>query len=334
MRPSSGDALAEPIAAPTAPEAAPTAPPTPSFARVVLLRLEAAAFLTLALMAVIFWVRLPLSLPSEDDYRAAAQDIGSRAAQGDAVLLDPHWAERARLFLQGTPVLNLARKPVREDLRGYGHVFLLSLPDLPRSDQAGAFTFLESIKFRRAEEPRRHGRLTVTLFENTELERPTFDFTSEVAGAQVYIRRPDGSREICPAMGGRHPCPRAGWINVGEEIKEIDSKPFRCLWAHPAGSEPLVVEYPDAPLGKTLDVVGGIVGQIVYRHESYGTLTLTVKIDGNLAASVEFPPGVPGERRRAIDTSAQAGGRHLVQFEVSAPNPDMRHFCFAAEAYP
>jgi hypothetical protein len=292
------------------------------------------AFVALTVLAIVFWVRLPGSLPTEEDYRAAAQDIGARASPRDAVLLDPHWAERARLFVTGLPVLNLARRPSREDLRGYGRLFVLSLPDLPRSDQERTFAFLESNRFRRAEEPRRHGQLTVTAFENTQVERPSFDFTHEVPGAKVYIRRPDGSEEICPTAGARHPCPRAGWINVGEEIKEIDSKPFRCLWAHPAGSEPLVVEYPDAPLGRTLDVVGGIVGQIVYRRESYGTLTLTVKIDGNLAASIEFPPGAPGERRRDIDTSALAGTRHLVQFEVAAPNPDMRHFCFAAEAYP
>jgi hypothetical protein len=174
----------------------------------------------------------------------------------------------------------------------------------------------------------------VALFENSQLERPSFDFTGEVQGATVYIRRPDGSAELCPAVGRRHPCPRAGWINVGEETKEIDRKPFRCLWAHPAGSEPLVVEYPEAPLDRRLEVMGGIVGQIVYRREQYGTVTLSVKIDGTLVAAIEFPPGVPGERRRAIDTSALAGSRHKVQFEITAPNPDMRHFCFDAGAYP
>ena len=324
--------VAEPLASPT-PDAV-TPPPAPPLARPLALRLEAALFVAAALLSLLFWLRLPHTLPSDDDWRAAAADVAARAAPGDAVLLDPHWAERARLFVTGLPVLNLARHPVREDLRGYGRLFVLSLPDLPRSEPERTFGFLESVRFKRAEEPRRHGRIAVTLFDNTRVERPSFDFTGQVAQANVYIRRPDGSAEVCPRNGERHPCPRAGWINVGAEIKEIAFKPQRCLWAHPAGSEPLVVEYPDAPLGRTLEVMGGIVGQIVFRHEHYTTLTLRVKIDDKLAAEIEFPPGEPGERRRSIDTALLAGTRHRVQFEVTAPNPDMRHFCFDAGAYP
>lgn len=334
--------LAEPLAPsdnaalppPPPPPEAPAAPAPPSLARTLLLRGEAALFLVAALLSLAFYLRLPATLPSEEDYRAAAADLAARSAPGDAVLLDPHWAERARLFVHGLPVLNLARDPVREDLRGFGRLFVLSLPDLPRADQEGTFAFLERARFRRLEEPRRFGNLEVTLFENLQPERPSFDFTGEVARAKVYLRRPDGSQELCPRVGNRHPCPRAGWINVGEEIKEIAFKPQRCLWAHPAGSEPLVVEYADAPLGRTLDVTGGIVGQIVFRRESYKTVTLRVKIDGALVAEIEFPPGEPGARRRSIDTSAMAGTRRLVQFEVSAPDPNMRHFCFDAGAFP
>jgi len=340
--------LAEPLAdssapAPPAPDApgAPAAPPVPAPAPppptplgAAMLRLEAAAFVAAARLSIVFYLRSPATLPSEADYRAAAQRIEGEARDGDAVLLDPHWAERARLFVKGVPVLNLHRHPVREDLRGHARLFVLSLPDLPRSDPARTFATLEGFQFKRAGEPERFGGLAVTRFDNARLERPSFDFVSQVAGAKVYLRRGDGSQELCPERGGRHPCPRAGWINVGAEIKEIDSKPLRCLWAHPAHHDPLVIEYPEAPLGRSLDVVGGIVGQIVYRVERYGTVKLAVKIDDRLQAELDFAPGKPGERRRSIDTSAFAGTAHKVQFEVSADNPDMRHFCFAAGAYP
>ncbi|MGC4122675.1 MAG: hypothetical protein QM765_50510 [Myxococcales bacterium] len=333
--------MAEPLAdspapAPPPPPAAPPAPAParPSLFGAVMLRLEAVAFVAAALLSILFYLRLPSTLPSEADYRAAAQEIAAAAKDGDAVLLDPHWAERARLFVQNVPVLNLHRHPVRDDLRGYGHLFVLSLPDLPRSNQGATFELLDSFKFKQAGAPKRFGELTVTQFDNTRLERPSFDFVSEVARAKVYFRRGDGSEELCPERNGRHPCPRAGWINVGVEVKEIDSKPLRCLWAHPAHNDPLVIEYAGTVLGKSLDVVGGIVGQIVYRVEKYGTVKLAVKIDGKLQAEIDFPPGKPGEKRRSIDTAALAGTPHLVQFEVSADNPDMRHFCFAAGAYP
>jgi len=327
-------APAAPTAPPDAPPVAlPASPPPPTLAQAVLRRLEAVLFVTAAVLACVHYARLPSTLPSDSDYQAASAELNTRARPGDAVLLDPHWAERVRLYVTAVPVLNLARNPTREDLRGYDRLHVLSLPDLPRSDQPGTFRFLETSKYRRAEEPKRFGHLTVTTFENTRVERPSFDFTHEVPQAKVYIRRGQGE-ELCPLRGNRHPCPSAGWINVGEELKEIAFKPQRCLWAHPAGSDPLVVEYPAAPLAKTLEIMGGIVGQIAFRTEKYGTVVLRVKIDGNLVAEIEFPPGQPGERRRSIDTSALAGSTHRVEFEISANNPDMRHFCFDAGAYP
>ena len=299
-----------------------------------LARLEAAAVVAAALLALVFWARLPGQLPSEDDWRSAARSIAAQARDGDAVLLDPHWAERARLFVTTTPVLDLSVDPSREDLARFARVFVLSLPELPRSDREGTFAFLESARLRRAGEPEPHGRASVTLFENLQREVPSFDFTAAVAGARVYIRRGDGSQEACPRAGERHPCPRASWIDVGAEIKEIDRKPHRCLWAHPAGSEPLVVEYPAVTLGRELKVMGGIVGQIAYRTERYGTVHLEVRIDGRLQTGLEFPPGRPGVRRRGLDTRALAGTVHAVSFEVRADNPDLRHFCFDAGIYP
>jgi len=303
-------------------------------ARSVLAHVEAALFVAAALLSLAFYLNAPSALPSEDDYRQAARAIAARAGPGDAVLLDPYWAERARLFVRNLPVLNLGRHPTREDLRGYGRIFAFLLPDLPRSSPERAFRFLTQSRFRRVEEPKRYGAIAVALFENTQVERPSFDFTGEVARAKVYIRRSDGSEDVCPPVAGRHPCPRASWINVGPEIKEIAFKPQRCLWAHPAGREPLVVEYPEVPLGRSLDVMGGIVGQIVFRREHYATVSLDVKIDGALAAQLDFPPGELGERRRSIDTAPFAGGLHRVQFEISAPDPSMRHFCFDAGVYP
>lgn len=331
MNPSASP-LPEPSRAPEAGAGAPAPGPGPAPLG-MLLRLEAALAVAAALFALLFWLRLPSRLPSPRDWEDAARDIGSRAGPGDAVLLDPHWAERARLFVTAAPVLNLGRSPTRDDLAGYRRILLLSLPDLPRSDLAASLQRLEGMRFRRVDGPARHGALALTVLENQAVERPSFDFTGEIAQAKVYIRRPDGSEELCPLVDGRHPCPRAGWLNVGVETKEIALKPVRCLWAHPAGREPLVVEYPAAPLASALRVMGGLVGQVAFRTEQYAPVLLEVKIDGRQVAQLEFPPGAPGERRREIDTRALAGTRHLVQFEVSAADPGMRHFCFDAGAY-
>ncbi len=289
--------------------------------------------IAVALLAWIFWIRLPSQLPTRDDWEAMARDIAAQAGPLDAVLLDPHWAEQARLFVRAAPVLNLGRSPAREDLAAYRRILLLSLPDLPRSDLPSAIHRLEDLRFHKAHGPVRHGALALTVLENDELELAAFDFTGEIAKARVFIRRPDGSEEVCPLIGDRHPCPRASWISVGVETKEIAFKPLRCLWAHPAGSEPLVVEYPDVQLRSEIRIRGGLVGQIAFRTEHYATVHLVVKIDGERVGELSFPPGAPGERRRTIDTRSLSGTRHQLRFEVSAADPSMRPFCFDAGAY-
>jgi len=313
-------------------EPAPTHADAPVSGPSILRNLEAAAVLAAALLALLFHLRLPSALPSEADYRSLGAIIEEQAREGDAVLLDPHWAERARLFVSTVPVLNLARTPAIEDLDRFQRLFVLSLPALPRSSSADVRALLSSGGFREVR-TQVQGNLSLSVFENGARATPLYDFTDRVVDARVYIRRPDGSEEACPLQGQRHPCPRAGWLNVGAEIKEIAFKPFRCLWAHPAGSEPLVVEYPHVKLGRSLRVTGGIVGQIAFRTERYATVTLAVKIDGESVAIIDFPPGQPGERRRTIDTSRFEGAEHDVRFEVSAPDPGMRHFCFDAGVY-
>ena len=319
--------VAEPVSAPAGP------PSRADKVRDVALRLEAIALICAGLASILFYVFTPRALPSTGDYEGLAAALKSQLAPGDAILLDPHWAERLRLFVTGAPILNLDRNPTREDLYRYRRVFLVSLPELPRSHRDAAIALLESFRFRKLEGPKDFGKLSLTVFENAALQTPSFDFTSEVAYAKVYIRRGDGTEELCPLVNGRHPCPRAGWINVGAETKEIAFKPYRCVWAHPAGTERLVVEYANVPLGKELRVMGGIVGQIAFRRESYGVTNLDVKIDGQRIGDIAIPPGMVGEQRRTLDTARLAPGPHQVAFEVWAENPDMRHFCFDAGAY-
>ncbi|HEX8699767.1 MAG TPA: hypothetical protein VF815_13070, partial [Myxococcaceae bacterium] len=52
-----------------------------------------------ALLCLLFYVRLPQRLPTEADYAAVKARIQAELRPGDAVLLFPWWAERARLYV-------------------------------------------------------------------------------------------------------------------------------------------------------------------------------------------------------------------------------------------
>lgn len=62
--------------------------------------LELGGLLLVALLCLLFHLRLPGRLPSEADYRAAAERLQAEGQPGDAVLLFPWWAERARVYLE------------------------------------------------------------------------------------------------------------------------------------------------------------------------------------------------------------------------------------------
>jgi hypothetical protein len=88
-----------------------------------------------ALLAIVSTCARPRPCPPRADYRPPPEDR-SEARDGDAVLLDPHRAERAACSSRACPC-STARHPVREDLRGTPGLRAL-LPDLPPPDHSRA----------------------------------------------------------------------------------------------------------------------------------------------------------------------------------------------------
>src|SRR5512138_365707 len=81
--------------------------------------------------AIVAQARLPGRLPSARDWDAVRALVERDARPGDAVVLSPPWAERAREVLPAaTPVLARARW-AGEDMLGVKRVWLLSVPRAP-----------------------------------------------------------------------------------------------------------------------------------------------------------------------------------------------------------
>ncbi|HEX7623522.1 MAG TPA: hypothetical protein VF400_08125, partial [Anaeromyxobacteraceae bacterium] len=85
----------------------------------------------LGLYGLSFQATLPRRLPSPSDWQAAAAHLAREARAGDAVVLAPWWAERARAVLPpALPVLAFPRL-AGEDLPGLRRLWLLALPAAP-----------------------------------------------------------------------------------------------------------------------------------------------------------------------------------------------------------
>src|SRR5512138_3093726 len=80
---------------------------------------------------VLAQARLPARLPSSLDWAAARTLVERDARPGDAVVLSPAWAERARQVLPASVPVLARRRYAGEDLIGVRRVWLLSMPRAP-----------------------------------------------------------------------------------------------------------------------------------------------------------------------------------------------------------
>ncbi|AKQ64382.1 hypothetical protein A176_001294 [Myxococcus hansupus] len=275
-----------------------------------------------------FHLRLPGRLPSEADYQAAAQRLQAEGQPGDAVLLFPWWAERARIFVPpAMPVYGYLGSDT-DDLSAHPRVWVLGQPELPRSDEAG---FLKAfLPGRRAVgEASRHGTLTLTPYENG-LHRPRrFTATDAYAKARVYLEQPDGTRRDCPFDGKVHRCPGPAHLYVAPEWHEIRYEPRRCLWMHaPGGKQRLVAELDGVPGGLGLRLEGGIIFEHAFPKDArLSTTHLGVEdvTAGTGLLSLAIPPGMEGVQK--AEARLPEGGPRTVKIWVQADNADRRQVC-------
>ncbi|MGZ3459850.1 MAG: hypothetical protein ACXU86_15245, partial [Archangium sp.] len=228
---------------------------------------ELGGLVLVALACLVFQLRLPGRLPSEQDYRTVADWLRAEARPGDAVLLFPWWTEKARLYLPPElPVYGYLGSD-RDDLSAHPRVWVLGQPELPKADDAG---------FRAAFLPgrtavgtaRRAGNLELTLYENGRYRPRRFVASEAYAKARVYLESPDGTRRDCPFDGSVHRCPGPPHLYVAPEWHEIYYQPRHCLWMHaPGGKQRLVAEFDGVPAGTELRLEGGIIFEYAVRHE-------------------------------------------------------------------
>jgi hypothetical protein len=281
-----------------------------------------------ALISIVFWLRLPGRMPTDDDYRRANDLIASHLQPGDIIVLAPFWAQRGRQFLTAAPTY--AGYDLDDKYPGTHRQWLVALPDVPRFSLAETRDQLLS-RGHSAGAGERVGELYVEPFA-IEGPKSVYSFLEHVPDAQVTIG--GGRNEVCRDLPhGLHQCPHGDWNRVQAGWHEMDERPVHCVWAHPIGQDPVQITYRDVPIprGSHFAGWGAFVGQAAATPNG-APVTMTIDVEGQPATSVTFTNQFG--KQPFEQTLPRDAEKATVTLSVTTPNAGMRHFCFDAWIQP
>jgi len=268
-------------------------------------------------------------LPRPLDWAAAAALLERDARPGDAVVVSPAWAERAREILPAiAPVLHRPRA-AGDDLPGVRRVWLLSLRGMPGRRDAGSSHAtrpgalpalrLGSLELGREDLadpllpiaflPDRVDSLSVsTGGADCERDRAAFLCPPPPAGVDAAVR--EG-----PAAAG----PGAAPVRVERTLREVDGAPRACLSVEPGGplGAPLVLDFPGLTVGRLLRGHAGLAGEAPRGEPP--VVRVSVQIDGEEAGAAEVP--LRGWAAFQVDTTRFAARGRDVSLVITSARP-------------
>lgn len=264
----------------------------------------------------------------DGDWRDAASFVRAELAEDDLVIAAPAWADP--ILRRELGDLLLLPAAGRSDLAAFERVWELSIRGRRAAELDGARAAMEPA-FERA-----FGAVMVRRFDLGP-SSVRVDLTSTLRDAEVRRgeractwRRSSaqgGGLGTGPLMPAEHFfCGPESWLWVGETVTEdLDLRARHCVWQHPAGSEPITTTYRDVELPGRVVLHGGIY-YLHERDEVHGPVNVRVLVDGNEVGRMAHRDGEGWKRMEATTPE----GRGDVTIEITAPDPNMRTFCWSA----
>jgi hypothetical protein len=240
--------------------------------------LEVAAVALGLLYALIFWARLPSQLPSDQDYAALQATVQQEQKPGDGVAVLPFWADHAKVFLHGLPVLALPNLDGEPDAERFQRLWVVSQPSLPRSDARDSLEALGR-RLDSAGPPRRFGPLELWLFTPKAGRAATWDFVAHSGEAQAQSNGP-----------------------VQVQWHEFDYLPRRCFLI---GGQ-AILSFPNVTMahGIRLGLGGGQDAQV------------QVSVDGHPIGPFTYAPGGAAFQTQELPIPGLSAGDHAVDLNL------------------
>ena len=189
-------------------------------------RIELSVLLVALLYSLVFWFRLPTQLPTDADYLALQAALQTQVQPGDGAAVLPFWADRAKVYLHGLPILGLPALDSQLDAERYRRLWVVAQPALPRSDAAET---LEKLGMRLDAQgaPRKFGPLELWLFVPKPGRAAIWDFVAHPGEAQVQSNGPvqllwrefDFLPRHCFALGGSEAVLRFPAVDIAHGLR-------------------------------------------------------------------------------------------------------------------
>ncbi len=279
------------------------------------------AALLLILLALVGWetgatIYQHARAPVTADWRAAATKLQAERAEGEPIIFAPHWIEPLGRLHFGR-MLDLEQL-LRSDVDRFPRVWQVSVRGA-KHEWLGALEPTQRWRF---------NAVTVALYEK-EAARVLYDFSQNIK--QARVERVGAKLTRCTWQGDRFLCDkRQRWNWVGPRLAEVAHRPYRCIYAHPVDGHLMRLTFPEVLVGKTLVGYTGI-DDFENRKKSKKPVMFQVTLGSNTLGTIRHESSWPW-RRFTLDTSAHAGQKMPVRFEISAPQGSFaRTFCFTAE---
>jgi hypothetical protein len=270
----------------------------------------------LALVETAVALIAPLRAPTEADWGAAAAAVRESWKPGDLIVAAPAWADS---------ILRV-------------HLGDLIPPEVAARMDAERFARVWEVSQRGARSPegrgevrvdRSFGHLRVRLIERAA-PAVTYDFVARWGEARLERRGPGGTTVACPPVGARMACPGPWPTTLERKVVEVDQHLRLALMTEPVSAGTVVVEFPEARLGRVLVIATGLHDTWA-RKAARGTVAARLFI-GERAVDLPETTDDSGWTETRVDTGGEDGRTVPVRLEITSAAPRERYFSFAAEA--
>lgn len=274
--------------------------------------------------------------PDIAQWQAARAPLAALRKHGELVVVAPAWADPMARRAFGDALMPL-RNEARPDESAYPRAIEVSILGSHAPVLAGWRSVAEQSA----------GRFRFRVLENPAPAKVLYDFVDHVdpgsmsAAAGLQSSPCAWSDHASVATGGlfgpatfprrRFQCPAGPATFVGVTvIDDQDYRPRRCIWGAPPLSGPLVIHYPDVPIGTTIHGYAGD-SWFLFRDGLGAPVGMQVSIGGDVVGSVVHEDR-DGWKGFQIPTGKHAGRREDVEFTIQGVEAGQRHFCFYADS--